>query len=428
MTKRSTTASSNFTARRLFGVPTPDVLEFVEFLDRSRCERERQHDAEARCALGGYVVARLVASWIELESSSDREALSWQSEAVHRHVNDLPQDRAEVDHLQGILRALTGRRDFTDLRTALEAFSYFLDHERRAPEALAILPLVTRIHGDPLSPATFTGLALRAGSLYRQRGAWDRSHSAYTAAEEAARCDGDLPRSLRAILGQAWALHGRAEAAGAQAVVERVLAAATGSELEDIRSDAYALMSTLLRVQGHPLPGIEAAYQAARLAKPPLDRWDRLLGLGTALADQGYSTAARMVFQAVLASESGSCNNRAHVGLMRLATAAGDRLAFERHRSAVSDAGLLTSWTPEMAVGYQFHLGLGLARFRQFARARAAWTDALALAREHGVAQWRLRLEVWLERDPADDQPDNPVVPPEEVPPVIAEITAWLMG
>lgn len=184
MTKRSTTASSNFTARRLLGVPSPDVIQFVEFLDRSRCEREREHDAEARCALAGYVVARMVASRIELESSGDWDAFTWQSEAVHRHVNDLPQDRAEVAHLQGILRTLNGPPDLTCLRTALEAFSYFLDHERRAPEALAILPLVARIHGDPLSPATFTGLAFRAGSLYRQSGAWDRSHSAYTAAEE----------------------------------------------------------------------------------------------------------------------------------------------------------------------------------------------------------------------------------------------------
>lgn len=135
-----------------------------------------------------------------------------------------------------------------------------------------------------------------------------------------------------------------------------------------------------------------------------------------------------MVLQAALASESGSLNNRAHVALMRLAAAAGDRLAFERHRSAVSETGPWTLWTPEMAVSYRFHLGLGLERFRQFARARAAWTEALALVREYGVARWRLRLEVRLERDPADFQPDSPVVPPEEIPPVLAEITAWLMG
>jgi hypothetical protein len=75
----------------------------VELLDHSRCERDREHDAEARSALGGYL-ARLLATWIELGPSADRETFSWQSEAVHRHVNHLRRHRAEVDHLRASFR------------------------------------------------------------------------------------------------------------------------------------------------------------------------------------------------------------------------------------------------------------------------------------------------------------------------------------
>jgi hypothetical protein len=181
-------------------------------------------------------------------------------------------------------------------------------------------------------------------------------------------------------------------------MVER-LSAANGSGLEDIRGEAYSLLSTLLRLQGSPIEGIQAAYQAVRLADAQPARWQRLLDLGTALAELGYSTPARLAFQAVVAPGSGVLGDRAHVALMQLATADGDRLAFERHRSAVSEVG---RWPAEMAVNYRLHLGLGLARFRQFSRARATWADALALAREHGLTEWCRRLEERAEPDPLE--------------------------
>ncbi len=171
------------------------------------------------------------------------------------------------------------------------------------------------------------------------------------------------------------------------------------------------------------MQGIEAAYQSARLAKAPFARRQRLLDLGTALAAQDYSKPARLAFQAVIAPGSGIFGDQAHVALMQLATAAGDRLAFERHRSAVSE---ISRWPVGMAVDYQFQLGLGLARFRQFTRARAAWTDALALAREYDLTEWCLRLEERLEQDPVEVQADGPIVAPEEAFAVIAEVTTWL--
>ena len=45
---------------------------------------------------------------------------------------------------------------------------------------------------------------------------------------------------------------------------------------------------------------------------------------------------------------------------------------------------------------------------------------------EPGYSEWCLRLEERLRWDPVEVQADGPIVPPEEAPPVITEITAWL--
>ena len=77
--------------------------------------------------------------------------------------------------------------------------------------------------------------------------------------------------------------------------------------------------------------------------------------------------------------------------LLELESGVGDRLAFERHRTAARE--LADRMPPSMAVDFRYKVGLGLARFGQTARARAAWQDALELAESHKLNEWYFRLE-----------------------------------
>ncbi len=421
MTDHSTTAAFDFTARRLFGSRDADALANAEFLDRARIERQRKHQAGTDCALGAYVVVRLVDRWIEQgQPSEDEGAFDWQLQSARRRVKALPQGRPDVASLQDILDAVSHGQAPEAVWVALMSLSYFLEHEERWAEALAVLRLAARTHRGTFRPADFAGIALQAGRLFRLSAVWDQAQAAYAAAEEAARVLDDEPLALRAALGQARVLHGQGETAASLAAVERTLAAASGSGLEDHRGDAYTLLSTLLRLQGHLLAGIDAAYQAVRLASPPT-RGKPLLDLGTALAYEGYRAPARLALLAVTGSPT--LRASAHLALLELASDSGDRLAFERHRSRLSAIGCLP---PGVAVDFQFRLGMGLARFQQLARARVAWTDGMALAEEHGLTEWYCRLEERLQDEPGELQAHSSTEPPDEAPPLVVEIEAWL--
>ncbi len=222
-------AGPDFTPQRLFETPDADSIKYPELLDRARIEHKRDHAAAMCCALAAYSVACLVHRWTVPDSFENQEDFDWHLERTHQQVRYVPQDRADVGHLQNILAVLSSGRGRSAVRVAVLALTYTFDHDGWVVEALAMLRLAARLHDEPLPAADFAGLALQAGWLYYQSAAWDRSHVAYVAAGEAARCLGDEPMALRASLGQARALHGQGEAAAAQAIVERVLAAASGS-------------------------------------------------------------------------------------------------------------------------------------------------------------------------------------------------------
>lgn len=395
----------------------------MELLDRVEHERARSHLSEARCAWGAYLVARLVHRWIELKDSENLEALRWLAESVHRQVDDLPQDRDDIGRLKEILRTLSGGQP-SHVHWSLMAFSSFLQTKGRKAEALAILRLATRTYEDPVPAGAFVTIALQAAFLYLESAEWDQSYRVYAAAEQAARFLNDPPLALVAVLGQARALAGRGETSAARTVVKRILAVTHDAERKQLRSDTYALLSTLLPRLGQPLEGLEAAYQAARLERAPPGPRQRLFDLGTALADQNYYMPARLAFQLVADSDEWKkLRDQANLALMQLATAQGDRLAFERHRSALSDMGY---WPAEAVVDYQFRLGLGLARFRQFTRARVVWSEALALPQEQELNRWCVRLEEKL-AGPADIHVGAPRIKPSgQTPRIVTRITSWL--
>jgi hypothetical protein len=100
----------------------------------------------------------------------------------------------------------------------------------------------------------------------------------------------------------------------------------------------------------------------------------------------------RLAFDIVVASKAGFLvRTNALLELMELESAQGNRMAFERRRAEASR--LRERMPPSMLADYHFKLGVGLARFGQFARAHSVLTAGLQLAEVHHINAWYFRFE-----------------------------------
>ncbi len=329
-------------------------------------------------------------------SEDDRQAYLWQLDSTRRYVDELDESRAESRHLLGLVDAL--RLDdrppsVAAIRTGLTAFAYFLEHEGRLAEALEVLGLAARTHGADMAPSDFTAVALFAGRLNRLQARWEAANHAYQAAEEAALSAGDAGAALRSRLGRANVLRAQGNLPASREAVERVIADAAAEDLTEVRGGAYADLASVLGLQGYRLDALLANYQAFRLTTDPLSR-TRILGdLGVQLSELGFYAEARLALDIVVESQTSFLvRANALLELLELASAVGDRLAFERHRTTAARE-LAVRMPPSMAVDFRYKVGLGLARFGQTARARATWRDALELAESHKLNEWYFRLE-----------------------------------
>jgi tetratricopeptide (TPR) repeat protein len=385
-----------FTPQRLFGEvgSSPDILAHEPFLERARLQREQERDGSARLALGAYVVARLVDKLLLLEHDGRLiEGFRWQREAVRRHIDDLPADLPETAHLAGIVAAVPeSGRPTSGLWMSLSAYAYFLEHEGRLDEALEMLTLAARSQGANTAPADFVGYALFAGRLNRLLARWDAASACYGAAEEAAAKIGDALAVLRGRLGCGAVHRGRGNLPLARETAESVVREAIELQLEGAQALAYADLGVIYSLQGLRLEALEAHYQAFRLTHDPHQRMRTLGDLAIGLHEIGALEAARLAFR-IVADSSASVLVRvnAHLELMDLESAAGNRVAFERCRNAAE--GYRNRMAPSMSVDYHYKLGTGLKRFGQVARARDALKAGLALAESHRLNAWYFKIE-----------------------------------
>jgi tetratricopeptide (TPR) repeat protein len=390
-----------FTPQRLFGeaVLQPNTLSYEPFLERARVQREQDRDSSARLALGGYVVARLVDKLLVLTNDAElAEAFRWQLQAVRRHVGELPGDSPETAHLAGVVDAVPEQGPPpSSLWMSLTAYAYFLEHEGRLEEALEVLILAARSQGTSTSPQEFAAYALSAGRLNRLLARWEAASACYNSAEEAGISVADHASALRARLGRGAVQRGLGNLPLAREVAESVVRDAAALKLADVQAMGYADLSAACSLQGLRLEELQANYHAFRLASDPSLRMRILGNMGICLFQIQAYDAARLAFQIVIDSNSKLLDRaNATLELMDLESFLGNRMAFERCRSAVSE--IRDRLPPSAATDYHFKLGTGFARFGQTGRAREALEQALALAETHRLNTWYFKVETALEQ------------------------------
>jgi tetratricopeptide (TPR) repeat protein len=420
-----------FTPQRLFGEAwsPPNTLSYEPFLERARLQREQDRDASARLALGGYVVARLVDKLLVLENDAESlEGFRWQLEAVRRHIGELPGDSPETAHLAGVVDAVPGHGAPTQaLWMSLTAYAYFLEHEGRLDEALELVKLAARSQGTNVSPNEFAAYALFAGRLNRLLARWEAASTCYSSAEDAATSVADDVYALRGRLGRSAVQRGVGNLPLARELAESVVHDAGLLNLSDVQAMAYADLGTVCELQGLRLEELQAYYNAFRLASDPSLRTRILGNLGIGLCQIKAYDAARLAFQIVIDSDAKHLDRaNAALELMDLESSLGNRVAFERCRSAVS--GVRDRLPPSAATDYQFKLGTGLARFGQLGRAREALEQARGLAEANRLNAWYFRIEKALEQLSAlqTHEPQHQEAGESSHPPVVEEVMLGL--
>jgi hypothetical protein len=249
--------------------------------------------------------------------------------------------------------------------------------------------------------ADFPSIALAAGEVNLQLARLDQAGYAYLAAEEAAFNAGDPALTLRARIGEIGVARRRGELGRARVGIEQVISEASGHpDLEPVAAEAYVELGATLAALGRPVDALRALFEAFCRATGPADRTAVLCLLGDGLAEQGAYDAAASAFVLAERSAPGPTGRaRALLGLMDLASNRGDRLGFERHRSAA--AAIVPRTAPHVQVDFEHRSAVGLARFGQFTRAAAIWQRAAGVAAARGLADWERAIERMLSFLPA---------------------------
>ena len=313
---------------------------------------------------------------------------------MRRHVEGLPGDLPETAHLAGVVAAVSSTgRPTTGLWMNLTAYAYFLEHEARLEESLEMLNLAARSQGSETPPNDFAAYALFAGRLNRLLARWDLASACYGAAEEAAAPIGDQLAVLRGRLGQGAVLRGQGNYPAARAAAEE-------------RRTRRRPSSSCPRLRPWPTPiwvRSTACRASSWMPSKPSTRHSGSVGKrhsGCARWEISRSVSPRSARSTRPDSLSRSWRNRMPVfwcgptpfwSSWTSSRQSGNRVAFERFRVAAEEHDGRMS--PSMAVDYQYKVGIGLARFGQLGRAKAALTVGLELAEQHKLNAWYFKIE-----------------------------------
>ncbi len=386
-------SSSAFSADHLFGPPAPaySLRAPLPFLERAA---RPQNAPRADSALIAYALGRLITRWLgrarEPTAGGD---LSRELAATRARLAELPQDDAEVEHLARIVDALdVTLAECAALGDQLLEYAGYLEREGRLEEALEVVALATRAYGIGIASGDFTRCALTAARLNRLLARWDAAVTCYEAAELTGRRHDDAVAALRGRLGRGAVARGRGNLPAARAIAEAVEEEASRLNLPQVQALACADLAAAFAELGRPVEALQADYRAFQLTQDSAQRMRTLGNVGTGLVKLGAYDAARTAFTIVVRSDAkAGVRLNALLELMALEAAAGDQVAFERHRRAAES--FRDQMPPSMAVDFLFKTASGLGRYGQLAGARAALTEARAVAHQHGLHAWEFRVE-----------------------------------
>ncbi|HUL03365.1 MAG TPA: hypothetical protein VLV16_09085 [Gemmatimonadales bacterium] len=350
---------------------------------------------ESRLGQGAFLVLRLIDLLAPAREPVHADAFTYQRAATERFCQELRATSTEGSHLQGLVSSVAAAQEAGDVRLlapALLAYAHYLENDLHLQEALDVLQTLQHVGGDRVSHADLVALALRVGRVNRKLNRFDEAEQAYEEAATLALSAGDRHGELLSRIGRVNTLLGRGNLPEAERRLGGILADAQRASDPAAEALAEHSLATVLQHRGSPDVALLHAWRAYELYDDEEARLRALGDVGLMLLMLGDAQGAeRALAQVARRGASSDMVANALVELMYAASYRRDQVAFARWRGQCERK--LDDMPPNIQADYYLKLGIGEARFGQFARARNTMDRALAIAEQAGIHEAVFKIE-----------------------------------
>jgi tetratricopeptide (TPR) repeat protein len=425
------------TPRGASGMPDPDPttvgLFHAVFLERAAGDLDAS--PEGRLGQAAFLVLRLIDLLAtDRPGTSQDDLFRYQAAATARYCREEVAPCNEVEHLLRLVQSATEaqrRRHPGWLASTMLRYAEVLEDSAKYDEALDVLHSLERVAGTTMTSADAVAAALQMGRVSRESARFGEAEAAYARAGQLAAAAGDPHSVLLSRLGQANVHMARGNLAEAERVNREVLAAAQSVGERDVEARAEHQWGVALGARGQLPDAIPHLWRAFERYNDPVRSLYALHDLGVALSRVGeVDNAEQALRQVVQRGTTQSLTQNAMIELMHCASFRRDRVGFTRWRASCEKAR--PGMAPNILADYHLKVGIGLARFGQYARAEPELRQAQAVANAHGLHEFEFRIErirtglrECAALEPAvPDTVSEPAIPPE----LLADVASGLVA
>lgn len=404
-------------------------LPHAVFLQRVADEPATSPDV--RLGQGAFLALRFVDLLAPDRELPTPDVFRYQWAATERYCAELAGEGTEASHLSCIVRSTgdahrTG--EFHLIAPALFAYALFLEQESHLEEAEDVLETMISVGHARLQASDTISAWLRLGRVRRMQTDFDGALAAYGEAGRIAAAASDRQSILLSRVGQCNVIHFRGNLAEGEAAWRALLQDATREGFRTVQAQAEHGLGTSLDRRGKSLEGVPHLWRAYELYEDESARLSALGDLGLLLLSIGHVTAAEQALNEVVRRETVPTNlANAKIELMNCASFRRDRVSFERWRERALDHSIESA--ANIRTDYHLKVGIGFARFENYARAEQELGRALEIATTHDLHEFVFRIERLLDglRGCANvDELDVTVPKPGDTTDALREVSASL--
>jgi len=350
---------------------------------------------DVRLGQGAFLALRFVDLLSPDREPPTPDVFRYQWAATERYCAELAGEGTEASHLSCIVRAAGEAHRTNDSRTlapALFAYALYLEQESHLEEAEDALATMILVGGDRLSSTDAFSAWIRLGRVRRLQADFTGADAAYLQAKRIAAAAGDDASVLLSRIGQCNVLYFQGNLPEAERGWREILADAAPGGYRHAEALAHHGLGNLLGRRGGAHEGAPHLWRAYELYEDDGDQLRVLTDLGISLLSIGDVDGAERALNEV-ARRDPIGENRANclIELMHCASFRRDRVGFERMRE--QSLSQLDGMAPNVRTDFYLKVGIGLARFGNFAKAETNLRHALEIATAHELHELVFRIE-----------------------------------
>jgi tetratricopeptide (TPR) repeat protein len=382
-----------------------------------RVANEPATSPEVRLGQGAFLALRFVDLLSPDHDAPTPDMFRYQWAATERYCAELAGEGTEASHLSCIVRSASEAHRAGDINLvapALFAYALYLEQEAHFDEAEDALHTMITIGRGRLQPGDEISAWLRLGRTRRMQAEFERAVTAYREAGRLATAANDTVSVFLSRIGLCNVHYFRGNLPEAERGWRAILADAAAAGCHTPEAHAHHGLGNLLGRRGLAHAGAPHLWRAYELFENEADRLRVLNDLGIALLSLGDIEGAEHALAEVARRErSGENRTNCLIEWMQCASLRGDRMRFERVREECLTN--LDTMPPNVRADYYFKVGIGLARFGNFAKAQTNMQHALEIASAHALNELVFRIERIKDGLRVCEAPDDMRLPTEPI-------------